>query len=96
MPHCLALGTSRIVSKMLKTSLETDSETISLLAIAIVREVKIASEWKDGYNINFFKGTKRASDQGIYRGLKVTDHILKSTKKYIEKHIRSVISVDDM
>ena len=81
MTNSKVLGLSRIVSKMFKISLEASSEAINLLSNAIVREAKIASEWKYGYNINFFKGTEKASDQGIYRGLKVTDHILKLTKR---------------
>ena len=91
-----APGPSGIVSGMLKASLETSSEVITSLANAIIREERIPSEWNDSYILSLFKGKGSASALGNYRGLKLTDHVLKVLERTVEKHIREIISVDEM
>ena len=91
-----APGPSGIVSEMLKASLETSGEVITSLANVIIREERIPSEWNDSYILSLFKGKGSASALGNYRGLKLTDHVLKVLEQTVEKHIREIISVDEM
>ena len=91
-----APGPSGIISEMLKASLETSGEVITSLANAIIREERIPSEWNDSYILGLFKGKGSASALGNYRGLKLTDHVLKVLDRTVEKHIREIISVDEM
>ena len=91
-----AVGPSGIVSEMLKASLVTSGEVITSLANAIIREERIPSEWNDSYILSLFKGKGSASALGNYRGLKLTDHVLKVLERTVEKHIREIISVDEM
>ena len=91
-----APGPSGIVSEMLKASLETSGEVMTSLANAIIREERIPSEWNDSYILSLFKGKGSASALGNYRGLKLTDHVLKVLERTVEKHIREIISVDEM
>ena len=89
-------GPSGIVSEMLKASLETSGEVITSLANAIIREERIPSEWNDSYILSLFKGKGSAAALGNYRGLKLTDHVLKVLERTVKKHIREIISVDEM
>ena len=91
-----APGPSGIVSEMLKASLETSGEVVTSLANAIIREERIPSEWNDSYILSLFKGKGSASALGNYRGLKLTDHVLKVLERTVEKHIREIIPVDEM
>ena len=91
-----APGPSGIVSEMLKASLETSGEVITSLANAIIREERIPSEWNDSYILSLFKGKGSASALVNYRGLKLTDHVLKVLERTLEKHIREIISFDEI
>ena len=42
------------------------------------------------------KGKGNSSDSGNYRGLKLTDQILKTTERIIEKLIRQQVDIDEM
>ena len=81
---------------MLKASLETSGAVITSLVNVIIRGVRIPSEWNDSYILSLFKGKGSASALGNYRRLKLTDHVLKVLKRTVEKHIREIISVDEM
>ena len=78
----------------MEVSLETSSEAITLLTNTIIREQRIPSEWNDRYIINLFKGRGSASIHGNYRGLKLTDHVVKVIERTAEKQIRANVSVD--
>ena len=46
---------SEIISEMVKASLETSSEAITLLVYAIIRRRTITLEWNNTYTINISK-----------------------------------------
>ena len=54
------------------------------------------SEWDNSFIISLFKGKGEASDRSNYRGLKLTEHVLKVLKPIIKVFIRKVVNVDDM
>ena len=54
------------------------------------------SEWDKSFIISLFKGKGEASDRSNYRGLKLTEHVLKVLKPIIKVFIRKVVNVDDM
>ena len=81
---------------MLKASFDICSELIANLTNSIVRENAIPSEWDDSFILNVFKGKGEAIDRGNYRGLKLTEHVLKVVERIIEVIIRDVVNVDDM
>ena len=56
----------------------------------------MTSEWDDSFIFSVFKGKDEAIDTGNYRGLKLTEHVLKVVKRIIEVIIRDVVNVDDM
>ena len=80
-----AYGPSGITSKMLKTSVETSSETKKgREKREFSTEGIIPSKWNDSYIINLFKWKRKTSTQGIYRKLKLTDRVLKVIEKTAE------------
>ena len=81
---------------MLKASFDICSELIANLTNSIVQENAIPSEWDDSFILNVFKGKGEAIDRGNYRGLKLTEHVLKVVERIIEVIIRDVVNVDDM
>lgn len=56
----------------------------------------MTSEWDDSFFFSVFKGKDEAIDTGNYRGLKLTQHVLKVVKRIIEVIIRDVLNVDVM
>ena len=45
---------------------------------------------------SIFKGKGEAIDRGNYRGLKLTEHVLKVVERITEAIIHDVVNVDDM
>ena len=89
-----ASGPSGVVTEKLKASSDTSSELIADLTNSIVRENAMPSEWDGSFIFSVFKG--EAIDRGNYRGLKLTEHVLKVVERIIEVVIRDVANVDDM
>ena len=87
-------GPSGVVTEKLKASSDTCSELIADLTNSIVRENAMPSEWDGSFIFSVFKG--EAIDRGNYRGLKLTEHVLKVVERIIEVIIRDVANVDDM
>ena len=84
------------MTEMLKASFDICSELIANLTNSIVRENAIPSEWDVSFILNVFKGKGEAIDRGNYRGLKLTEHVLKVVERIFEVIIHDVVNVDDM
>ena len=91
-----APGPSGIVAEMLNAAPESCIQLITDLANSIVQEGKIPSEWNDSYIISLFKGKGDALERGNYRGLKLTEQVLKVIERIFEKIIRGIVDIDDM
>ena len=81
---------------MLKASSDVCSEMIADLTNSIIHHNTMPSEWNDSIIISLYKGKGEASDRGNYRGLKLTEHILKVIEHIIEDFIRNIVNIDDM
>ena len=91
-----AAGVSGIVAEMLKASGEAGLELFMELFNNIVKEEKMPSNWEMSVIINCFKGKGDAVECGIFRGLKLLDHLMKIFERVIEKYIREAVNIDDM
>ena len=91
-----ASGPSGVVTEILKASSDICSELIADLTNSIVRENAIPSEWDNSFILNVFKAKGEAIDRGNYRGLKLTEHVLKVVERILEDIIRDVVNVNDM
>ena len=75
---------SGVVTEMLKLSSDICSELTADLTNSTVRENKMPSEWDDSYIISLFEDKCETLDRGNYRGLKLTEHVLKVVERIIE------------
>ena len=65
------------------------------LAIAIICEARVPTDWKESFIVCLYKGKGDALDQGNYRGLKLTEQVLKVLERIVDGVIRQLVSIDD-
>ena len=87
---------SDVVTEMLKASPDVCSEMIADLTNSIIHDNTMPSEWNDSIIISLYKGKVEALDRGNYRGLKLTEHILKVMERIMEDFIQNIVNIDDM
>ena len=88
-------GPLSLVSKMLKTAGDSGVNMIRDLVNQITLGV-IHAEWQFTTIVNYYKGKGDPLERGNYRGLKITDHILKIAERIIEKLIKQQVNIDEM
>ena len=81
-------GPSIIVAELLKASGFVGSEVIA--------EGVVPADWRDSIIVNLYKGKEDALDRGNYRGLKLTDHVMKLVEHVLERRIRKMVDIDEM
>ena len=90
-----AAGPSDGVAEMLKAAPDICSKIIADLMNAIIRERKVPSDQSGSIIVSLFKGKRDALDWNNYRGLKLTDHVLKVIEGVV-KNIRETVNIDEM
>ena len=90
-----AAGPSGVVAEMLEAAPDICSKIMADLMNAIIREGKVPADWSDSIIVNLFKGKGGALDRN-YRGLKLTDHVLKVIERAVENIIRETVNIDEM
>ena len=90
------LATRELAEQSVKASSDICSEMIADLTNSIIRGNTMPNEWNDSIIISLYKGKGEALDRGNYRGLKLTEHILKVIEQVIEDLIRNIVKTDDM
>ena len=91
-----AAGPSGVVAEMLKDAPDISCKIIADLMNTIIREGNVPADWSDNIIVSLFKGKRDALDWNNYRGLKLTDHVLKVIESVVENIIRETINIDDM
>ena len=91
-----AAGPSGIVAEMIRAAGEPGIEMISDLLNQIIREGVVPAEWELSTIVNCYKGKGDVLERGNYRGLKLTDQILKVMERVVEKLIRQKVDIDQM
>ena len=81
---------------MLKASSDICSKMIADLKNYIIRDNTMPNKWNDSIIISLYKSKDEALDRENYRGLKLTEHIVKVIKQIIENLICDIIKIDDM
>ena len=88
-------GPSGIVVEMIRAAVYTGASMIGDLAVAIIRDGKVPSDWEQSFIVCFCKGKGDALDRGNYRGLKLTEQVMKILERIVDGLIRQVVSLDD-
>ena len=89
-------GPSGIVAEMLKASGSVGLEVLAHLMKSVIAEGVAPADWRDSITVNFYKGKGDALDHGNYRGLKLTDHVMKLVEHVLERRIRKMVDIDEM
>ena len=90
-----APGPSGIVVKMIRAAGDTGASMIRDLAVAIICDGKVPSDWEQSFIVCLYKGKGDALDRGNYRGLKLTEQVMKVLERIVDGFIRQVVSIDD-
>ena len=91
-----AAGPSGIVAEMVKATGDLGVEQIRVLTEAVVCNGAIPKDWEESHILNLYKGKGVALDRGNYRGLKLTDQVLKLQERMMVTLIRQMVDIDAM
>ena len=72
-----APGPSGIVVEMIRAAGDMGASMIRDLAAAIIRDGKVPSDWEQSFIVCLYKGKGDALERGNYRGLKLTEQVMK-------------------
>ena len=72
-----APGPSGIVVEMIRAAGDKGASMIRGLAAAIICDGKVSSDWEQSFIVCLNKGTGYALERGNYRGLKLTEQVMK-------------------
>ena len=84
-----------IVVEMIRAAGDMGASMIRDLAAAIIRDGKIPSDWEQSFIVCLYKGKGDALERGNYRGLKLTEQVMKVLERIVDGLIRQVVSIDD-
>ena len=89
-------GPSGIVAEMLKASGSVGLEVLAHLMKSVIAKGVVPADWRESIIVNLHKGKGDALDQGNYRSLKLTDHVMKLVEHVLERRIREMVDIDEM
>merc|ERR1712082_168724 len=91
-----APGPSGITAEMLKASGDEGIELIRQLAKMVFGGEAIPCEWEESFILELYKGKGDALDRGNYRGLKLTDQVMKLLERVLDSAIRGMVDIDEL
>ena len=65
------------------------------LAVAIICDGKVPSDWEQSFTVCLYKGKGDRLERGNYRGLKLTEQVMKILERIVDGLIRHLVSIDD-
>ena len=89
-------GPSGIIVEMLKAAGQTGITFLRELITSVMIHGKIPEDWEMSFILNLYKGKGDALNRGNYRGLKLTEHVMKVMERIVDEMIRELISIDEM
>ena len=90
-----APGPSGIVVQMIRAAGDMGASMIRDLAVAIIRDGKIPSDWEQSFIVCLYKGKGNALERGNYCGLKMTEQVMKILERIVDGLIRQLVSIDN-
>ena len=86
-----APGPSGIVVEIIRAAGDMGASMIRDLAIEIIRDGKVPSDWEQSFIVCLYKGKGDALERGNYHGLKLTEQVM---KRIVDGLIRQLVSID--
>ena len=62
---------------------------------AIIRDGKVPSNWEQSFIVCLYKGKGDALERGNYRGLRLTEQVMKVLERIVDGLIRQLMSIDN-
>ena len=90
-----ASGPSGIVVEMIQAASDMCASMIRDLAAAIIWDGKVPSDWEQSFIVCLYKGKGDALKRGNYRGLKLTEQVMKVLERIVDGLIRQLVSIDN-
>ena len=84
-----------IVVEMIRAAGDMGASMIRDLAAAIICDGKVPSEWEQSFILCLYKGKGDALERGNYRGLKLTEQVMKIVERIVDGLIRQLVSIGD-
>ena len=86
---------SGVVVEMIRATGDTGATMIRDLAIAIIRDGKIQADWEKSFIVCFYKGKSDVLDRCNYRGLKLTEQVMKVIERIADSLIKQVVTIGE-
>ena len=86
---------SGMVVEMIRAASDMRASMIRDLTVAIIRSGKVPSDWEQSFIVCLYKGKGDALERGNYRGLKLTEEVMKILERIVDSLIRQLVSIDD-
>ena len=96
MKNAKAAGPSGIIAEMLKASGESGINLARVMTETVFSCGVVPTDWEESFILNLFKGKGEALDRGNYRGLKLTDQVMKLVERVLDPLIRKMVGIDGM
>ena len=80
---------------MIRAAGDMGASMIRDLAVAIIRDGKVPSDWEQSFIVCLYKGNGDALERGNYRSLKLTEQVMKILERIVDGLIRQLVSIDD-
>ena len=91
-----AAGPSGIIAEMLKASGEEGVRLLRQLGEDVFSNGVIPKEWEESIILNLYKGKGDALDRGNYRGLKLTEQVMKVLEGVVETAVRGMVDINKL
>ena len=88
-----APGSSGIVVEMIRVASDMGASMIRDLEAAIICDGKVPSDWEQSFIVYLYKGKGDALERGNYRGLKLTEQVMKILQRIVDGLIRQLVSI---
>ena len=86
-----APGPSGIAVEMIRAADDVGASMIRDLAVAIIRDGKVPSDWEQSFIVCLYKGKGDALEKGNY----LTEQVMKILERIVDGLIRQLVSIDD-
>ena len=81
---------------MLKAAGSKGIDFLRELIKSVMKHDKIPEDWEMSFILNLYKGKGDALNRGNYRGLKLTEDMMKVMERIVDRMIREMIAVNEM
>ena len=91
-----AAGSSGLVVEMINALGEKGIEMVLDLVRSMWTEEKMPTDWEESIIVPVYKQKGDPTDCGNYRGIKLTEQLMKTTERILDQRLRNIIEINNM